>query len=282
VVAQGIREHYQDVPTTLNGQWVALVDRLDTVVGILAVGLIPTGSSDPFALRRAVRNILMITAAIYPTYPLNLQQLFQEMVAILREDFPQFNDVELQHHWYSLVTQRLQTILQEKGLDYDLINALLGIENPEVTERILTNVQDLFERAEKLMNLRANGILQTIYATVNRATRLANQGTLSTSELSAEQVIEPQWLQKPIERELYEAVHQLLTQAQATQRTGDYDGLIQKLQEIAPILERFFDGAESVLVMDENPAIRQNRLNLLGLIRNSALVLADFSQIVKS
>jgi len=281
-VAQGIREHYQDVPTTLNGQWVALVDRLDTVVGILAVGLIPTGSSDPFALRRAVRNILMITAAIYPTYPLNLQQLFQEMVAILREDFPQFNDVELQHHWYSLVTQRLQTILQEKGLDYDLINALLGIENPEVTERILTNVQDLFERAEKLMNLRANGILQTIYATVNRATRLANQGTLSTSELSAEQVIEPQWLQKPIERELYEAVHQLLTQAQATQRTGDYDGLIQKLQEIAPILERFFDGAESVLVMDENPAIRQNRLNLLGLIRNSALVLADFSQIVKS
>lgn len=282
VVAQGIREHYQDVPTTLNGQWVALVDRLDTVVGILAVGLIPTGSSDPFALRRAVRNILMITAAIYPTYPLNLQQLFQEMVAILREDFPQFNDVELQRHWYSLVTQRLQTILQEKGLDYDLINALLGIENPEVTERILTNVQDLFERAEKLMNLRANGVLQTIYATVNRATRLANQGTLSTSELSAEQVIEPQWLQAPIERELYEAVHQLLTQAQATQRTGDYDGLIQKLQEIAPILERFFDGAESVLVMDENPAIRQNRLNLLGLIRNSALVLADFSQIVKS
>jgi len=282
VVAQGIREHYQDVPTTLTGQWVALVDRLDTVVGILAVGLIPTGSSDPFALRRAVRNILMITAAIYPTYPLNLQQLFQEMVAILREDFPQFNDVELQRHWYSLVTQRLQTILQEKGLDYDLINALLGIENPEVTERILTNVQDLFERAEKLMNLRANGVLQTIYATVNRATRLANQGTLSTSELSAEQVIEPQWLQAPIERELYEAVHQLLTQAQATQRTGDYDGLIQKLQEIAPILERFFDGAESVLVMDENPAIRQNRLNLLGLIRNSALVLADFSQIVKS
>jgi len=137
VVAQGIREHYQDVPTTLTGQWVALVDRLDTVVGILAVGLIPTGSSDPFALRRAVRNILMITAAIYPTYPLNLQQLFQEMVAILREDFPQFNDVELQRHWYSLVTQRLQTILQEKGLDYDLINALLGIENPEVTERIL-------------------------------------------------------------------------------------------------------------------------------------------------
>jgi glycyl-tRNA synthetase beta chain len=57
VVAQAIREHYQDIPTTLPGQWVALVERLDTVVGILAVGLVPTGSSDPFALRRAVRNI---------------------------------------------------------------------------------------------------------------------------------------------------------------------------------------------------------------------------------
>ncbi|APB33220.1 Glycyl and Arginyl tRNA synthetase [Gloeomargarita lithophora Alchichica-D10] len=280
-VAQAINEHYHDIPTTLVGQWVALAERLDTVAGILAVGLIPTGSSDPFALRRAVRNIILITAQIYPTYPLNLEQIFRETITILAEDIPQFNHAEIQRQWHLLLAQRLHTILQEKGLDYDLINALLDSEEPEIIQRICANIQDFFHRSEQLMQLRANGILQSIYATVNRASRLANQGELPSLELDIKKVIDTQILQQPIEQELYRAVTQLLTQAQETKNTGNYDYLIQNLQEITPILERFFDGSESVLVMDENLAIRQNRLNLLGLIRNSTLVLADFSQIVK-
>lgn len=278
-VAQAISEHYQDIPTTITGKWVALADRLDTVAGILAVGLIPTGSSDPFALRRAVRSMIMIvnSPGIYP----NLQRLFQEMMAILAEDFPQLNHRELPHQWHLLVSQRLHSILQEKGLDYDLINALFGSENPQNLERILTNIQDFFQRAEKLMELRVNRILQAIYATVNRASRLANQGSLSTVELNPKKVINTEYLQQPIEQELYQEVIHLTTQAQTTQAQGNYDYLIQGLEKIAPVLERFFDGAESVLVMDADPMIRQNRLNLLGLIRNSALVLADFSQIVK-
>ncbi|MEN9217075.1 MAG: glycine--tRNA ligase subunit beta, partial [Gloeomargarita sp. HHBFW_bins_162] len=281
-VAEGITEHYQDVPSTLTGQWVALADRLDTVVGILAVGLIPSGSSDPFALRRAARSILLITACIYPTYPLNVEQLFQEMVAILSADYPQLNAQDVHQQWQLLISQRLHAILQDKGLDYDLINALLDPEKPEVMARIFHNIHDWFHRAETLMQLRANGILQSIYATVNRATRLANQGALPTSELNPELVINSQYLKQPIEQELYQKITELITHTQQTQTTGNYEYLIQGLQGIAPVLERFFDGEESVLVMDDDPNIRQNRLNLLGLIRNSALVLADFSQIVKT
>ncbi|MEN9271881.1 MAG: glycine--tRNA ligase subunit beta, partial [Gloeomargarita sp. DG_1_5_bins_55] len=175
-VATGISEHYQDVPTTLTGQWVALADRLDTVVGILAVGLIPTGSSDPFALRRAARTILLITARIYATYPLDLERLFQEMMTILAADYPQLNAPAVQQQWQLLIAQRLHAILQDKGLDYDLINALLDPENPQVMTRIFHNIPDWLHRAETLRQLRANGVLQSIYATVNRATRLANQG----------------------------------------------------------------------------------------------------------
>ena len=281
-VAQAIAEHYQDVPTTLVGQWVALADRLDTVVGILAVGLIPTGSSDPFALRRAMRTIVLMTVQIYPTYPLNLAQLLARMMDILAADYPGFHREELQHHWYFLLGQRLQSLLQEKGLDYDLIQALVDPHQPAMLAKISANLPDLFHRADLLQTLRANGVLQAIYATVNRATRLANQGTLPPDVLTPEGVIDPQHFQQPIEQELYQAVTQLLNQATATQRTGNYDGLIQGLQAINPVLARFFDGPESVLVMDANPDIQRNRLNLLGLIRNSALVLADFAQIVKT
>ncbi|MCS7225516.1 MAG: glycine--tRNA ligase subunit beta [Gloeomargarita sp. SKYB31] len=282
VVAQAIAEHYQERPQTLAGQWVALADRLDTIVGILAVGLVPTGSSDPFALRRAARSIVLIANDLYPTYPLNLQHLFHTMADILTTDYASFNRTELEKQWHLLLGQRFHTLLQEKGLDYDLINALLDLEQMVGMERVLTNIADFFRRADWLKALRQNGILQEIYATVNRASRLASQGDLPTDVLDADAVIDKPLLHQPIERELYQSVNQLLAQAQHTQVTGDYDQLVQGLRAIAPVLARFFDGPESVLVMDENPDIRRNRLNLLGLIRNSALVLADFSQIVKT
>ncbi|MCS6783170.1 MAG: glycine--tRNA ligase subunit beta [Gloeomargarita sp. SKYBB_i_bin120] len=281
-VAQAIAEHYQELPSTLVGQWVALADRLDTVVGILAVGLVPTGSSDPFALRRAARSILLIAAAIYPTYPLDLQDLFHTMTTILASDYPHFNLVELEKQWRLLLGQRLHTLLQEKGLDYDLINALLDPDQPSRMHRTLTNIADFFRRADWLKELRQNGTLQAIYTTVNRASRLASQGDLPTDVLDADAVIDPQLFRQPIEQELYQQICHLLTQARQTLATGHYDQLVQGLQAIAPVLARFFDGPESVLVMDEDPRIRQNRLRLLGLIRNSALVLADFSQIVKT
>ncbi|MEN9236393.1 MAG: glycine--tRNA ligase subunit beta [Gloeomargarita sp. GMQP_bins_120] len=281
-VAQAIAEHYQELPTTVVGQWVALADRLDTIVGILAVGLVPTGSSDPFALRRAARSLVLIAERLYPTYPLNLQMFFHQMVEILEGDYAKFDPGELEKQWRLLVGQRLHTLLQERGLDYDLINALLDPEQPVVMDRILANIPDLFRRADWLKTLRHNGVLQDIYATVNRASRLAAQGDLPTDVLEAEAVIDPNLWQQPIEQELYQRIQELLTQARQTLATGDYEKLVQGLQGIAPVLARFFDGPESVLVMADDPRLRRNRLYLLGLIRNSALVLADFSQIVKT
>jgi glycyl-tRNA synthetase beta chain len=76
-------------------------------------------------------------------------------------------------------------------------------------------------------------------------------------------------------------VAQLLPKTQACQQTRNYQLLVGALAEIAPTVSTFFDGPESVLVMDENPDIRRNRLNLLGLLRNHARVIADFGAIVK-
>jgi hypothetical protein len=81
---------------------------------------------------------------------------------------------------------------------------------------------------------------------------------------------------------LYDALIHLVPQTQAAQEQRDYQLLVEGLNQIAPTVSNFFDGSESVLVMDTDPKIRRNRLNLLSLLRNHARVLADFGAIVKA
>jgi glycyl-tRNA synthetase beta chain len=210
--------------------------------------------------------------------PLNLQQLLQQIVA--NNITTQVPDLLPQLQEFFL--QRIRSLLEEEGIDYDLINAILGEEDPEYAERALRDVLDTRDRAQFLQAIRHHGTLAPIYETVNRAARLAKQGSLETNQLDPTTVIQPQLLQQSSEQAFYQALVELLPQTQAAREQRDYQKLVQALAAIAPTVSRFFDGPESVLVMDENPEIRRNRLNLLGLLRNHARLLADFGPIVKS
>jgi glycyl-tRNA synthetase beta chain len=95
-------------------------------------------------------------------------------------------------------------------------------------------------------------------------------------------LVNPKRFEKPSEEAFYQALIALVPKTEAAQATRNYRQLVEALAEIAPTVSTFFDGPESVLVMDENPEIQRNRLNLLGLLRNHARVLADFGAIVKS
>jgi glycyl-tRNA synthetase beta chain len=110
---------------------------------------------------------------------------------------------------------------------------------------------------------------------------LAAQGDLDTTTLDPETVIDADLFQQSSETQFFEALQALLPKTQDAQRDRDYSKLVTGLSEVSPVVSRFFDGPDSVLVMDENPAVKQNRLNLLGLLRNHARVLADFGAIVK-
>jgi glycyl-tRNA synthetase beta chain len=210
--------------------------------------------------------------------PLNLQQLLQQIVA--NNITTQVPDLLPQLQEFFL--QRIRSLLEEEGIDYDLINAILGEKDPEYAERALRDVLDTRDRAQFLQAIRHHGTLAPIYETVNRAARLAKQGSLETNRLDPTTVIQPQLLQQSSEQAFYQALVELLPQTQAAREQRDYQKLVQALAAIAPTVSRFFDGPESVLVMDENPEIRRNRLNLLGLLRNHARLLADFGPIVKS
>ena len=283
-VATAIFEHYlprgagDKLPQTLTGQIVGIADKLDTLVSIFGLGMLPTGSSDPFALRRAANAITNIIWAAQ--LPINLHLLLAEVVAEFTAARPE-TPGELLDQLYEFFLQRIRTLLQEeKNVDYDLVNAVLGENDPEYTERALRDLLDALERALFLQQIRNNQTLDLIYETVNRSTRLAAQGSLDKIELEPKTAVKPELFQKSSEQAFYDAVVQLVPQTQLSKQTRNYQQLVDSLTEIAPTVSNFFDGPESVLVMDSDPEIKQNRLNLLGLLRNHARVLADFGAIV--
>jgi glycyl-tRNA synthetase beta chain len=285
-VAKAIFEHYlprnaDDIfPQTLTGQIVGLADRLDTLVSIFGLGLIPSGSSDPFALRRAANAIVNITWLA--NLQINLSTLLEQIATDFATTFNK-DAKSLIKTLQEFFLQRIRTLLQdEKQIDYDLVNAVLGENDPEYTERALTDLLDVRDRALYLQQIRKDGTLDKIYETVNRSTRLAAQGNLDFQTLEPQSLINPELFQKKSESAFYNALLELVPQTQAAQQNRDYQLLVTALAKIAPTVGTFFDGEDSVLVMDANPDIKQNRLNLLGLLRNNARVLADFGAIVKN
>ncbi len=283
-VATAIFEHYlpkgagDNLPQTLTGQIVGIADKLDTLVSIFGLGMLPTGSSDPFALRRAANAIVNIIWAAQ--LPVNLHQLLAESVAEFIVIRPETSP-ELLSQLSEFFLQRIRTLLQEeKNVDYDLVNAVLGENDPEYTERALRDLLDALERALFLQQIRNNNTLDKIYETVNRSTRLAAQGDLDKLELEPKTVVKPELFQKSSEPAFYDALVQLVPQTQLSKQTRNYQLLVDSLTEIAPTVSNFFDGPDSVLVMDADSGIKRNRLSLLGLLRNHARVLADFGAIV--
>ncbi|MGF1524305.1 MAG: glycine--tRNA ligase subunit beta [Leptolyngbyaceae cyanobacterium] len=287
-VAVAIAEHYlprgagDTLPQTLIGQALGLADRLDTLVSIFSLGMLPSGSSDPFALRRAANAIITITWDA--NLDINLHTLLDQVVNafVQNPDLSVESAEPLRSQLQEFFLQRVQTLLQDElSIDYDLVNAVLGENDPAYTQRALTDLLDVRDRATFLQQIRQDGTLNSIYETVNRASRLAAQGELDTATLHPVSVVNPDLFQQPSERAFLEALQSLLSETEAAQRDRNYRKLVTGLQATAPVVSRFFDGPESVLVMDKDPAVKQNRLNLLGLLRNHARVLADFGAIVK-
>jgi glycyl-tRNA synthetase beta chain len=251
---------------------------LDTLVGIFGLGMLPTGSSDPFALRRAANAIISIIWSA--DFNINLLALIEQIAHDFVTSHPDKpNPVNLIKDFF---LQRLQTLLiDDLSIDYDLVNAVLGENDPEYKSRALENLLDTRERARFLSQIRQDGQLANIYETVNRSTRLAQKGDLDTTTLEIKAIIDKKLFEQSSEPAFYDALIALIPETISAREQRDYQRLVTALTAISPLVADFFDGENSVLVMAEKESVRRNRLNLLGLLRNHARVLADFGAIVK-
>ena len=285
-VAKAISEHYlpkgagDRMPQTLIGQVVGIADRLDTLVSIFSIGKLPKGSTDPFALRRAANAIINIVWDAQ--LPLNLQAMLTQVIKDFAANHSHADAQTLIEQLTEFFSQRVRTLLQDgQGIDYDLVNAVYG-EDAAYQSRALTDLLDVRDRANFLQAIRNDGRLAKIYETVNRAAKLATKGDLDTSSLDPTGIVNPDLFEQPSEQSFYDSLKKLVPQTQAAQKERDYSKLIAGLEKAAPTVANFFDGETSVMVMADDEAVRRNRLNLLGLLRNHARVLADFGEIVKS
>ena len=281
-VALAVLEHYlprgagDALPSSKVGAVVALAERLELLLSIYAKGERPSGSSDPYALRRAGNGLLQILW--HQGWRLDLVALLQRACAHWAELLPAFqvDPTALAADLGEFLRQRLVSLLEEEGLPTDLVQAVAG-EGVSVT-RVLADPAEARQRAELLVALRANGQLAAVQAVVTRAARLAAKGDLALDVLSPEGVVSPDLFEQPSETAMLAVLEDLepIASGQGSER---YQALADGLTRGAAALAAFFDGDQSVMVMVDDPAIRRNRLNLLGLLRNQASVLAEFGAI---
>lgn len=263
-VAQAIWEHYMprgsndSLPQTVSGAICAIADKLDTVAGIISVGLLPTGSADPFALRRAASGIVQIIAD--RAWELDLVALIRSSLALLGKSIqPKEDSFE---KILGFITQRVSWLLKELGINYDVVAAVMHMG--------ISNLPDLLGRARALQDLKKEEDFVRLVLGFKRVANIIADtksfAGLDTGLFEAE-----------AERDLHASLIRLAKSLDSSLSSRDYAAALQDLIDIAPSIDAFFD---QVLVNSDDEARKLNRYALLALIRKEFFRVADLSQIV--
>lgn len=266
-VAQAIGQHYQPrfagdaLPDTTVGQLVALADKLDTICGLFAVGQGPTGSSDPFALRRSAIGIVnMLEAGL----PISLAAALDESLASFATQGVAFDAAAVRAEVVDFFVTRTKVMLRDAGVNADTIDAVLaaGVEEPAVVS----------QRAHALEDARANDA-ETFD---NLATAYARANNLRKPELGED--VDDALLTEP-ERALAGAVATAEQAVASALASDDFAAALSQLAALRAPIDGFF---ADVMVMDEDAALRDNRLRLLNRFVAVFANVADFGKMAKS
>jgi glycyl-tRNA synthetase beta chain len=270
-VADAIRDHYKpqgpsdSLPVSKTGQVVALADKLDTLVGFWAIDEKPTGSKDPYALRRAALG--MIRSVLEEGTRLNLAHA----IAISSRSFGELKssaERQLSDDLLVFFADRLKVYLREKGARYDLIDAVFALGGQDDLLMIVRRVEAL----SKFLDSEDGNHLLT---GVKRATNIlkieekkdgrAFEGNVNTNILIQGE-----------ERELNTAINGASAQARKAVAAEDFEAAMRAMAKLRGPVDAFFD---KVTVNADDPSFRENRLKLLNRIRAATREVADFTKI---
>jgi glycyl-tRNA synthetase beta chain len=270
---QAVYDHYKPLgmddvlPRNLIGCAVSLADKLDSLVACFAVGAIPTGSSDPFALRRAALGVAKII--LERKLPLSLSAAISAAAKSLKEHAPKIEASEaVQKQILDFLLERARFLLKEKrGFAYDEINAAFA-----------ASADDLVDAAERIVAVKAIRITKNFIPLAASFKRIRNILEKSAGKLDKVQLeVEPELLWEPAERELHAAAQKIGAEATRQKKAGKYREALEVISELRPSVDKFFD---NVLVMVEDARVRKNRLALLGNLLEEFSTIADFSELV--
>lgn len=265
-VAQAIKEHYQprfagdDLPESYEGALVSIADKMDTIAGCFAIGIEPTGSQDPYALRRQAMGICQILAGF--NMEIDLDELIQRALENYRgivEDKALEGEVKMKIKEFFLA--RVKNLLSDEGHRYDVIDSILGVNTDYVVAAL--------KRARALSDMKSDVEFQKLITSFTRAYNLAKK--------AEEAKIQPDFLKEDAEKKLYQAILDIEVDVQELAENRDYQAVIKKLSILTEPINEFF---EAVMVMDKDENIRKNRLGLLNKIVVLTSYVGDLSKLV--
>jgi glycyl-tRNA synthetase beta chain len=272
-VAWAVYDHYKpsgledSIPRNIAGQAVALADKVDSLVGCFAVGLIPSGSSDPFALRRAAIGIVKIL--VETQLPVSLSMVIARSARTLvngprKIAVPQ----PVEKQVLEFLLDRARFVLKERGnLAYDEINAAISAGADDLVDAI--------RRMEAIRAIRKTKNFEPLAVSFKRIRKIIEKaGPEAAWKLSA---VRSDLFTEKAERELHARAAAAMKAVEQLKRAGKYREALQEIAALRPAVDRFF---EEVMVMANEEHVRKNRLTLLSGLLSEFSTIADFSEIV--
>ena len=253
--ALAIYDHYKpisaedSIPRTKAGQLLAVADKLDTIKGCFQVGLIPSGSKDPFALRRAALGIVKIL--VEGGLRLPLQTLLDD-----NEQLEEFFLDRIRYYFRDV-----------RGFKYDEVNAVIGAAWDDLVDAGL--------RLEAVREVRPTADFEPLAASFRRIQNILKQAQFEGSGADVEESL----LEAGPERDLYFEFERIRHYIRDNAGELGYPGALVSIATLRPMVDQFFN---NVMVNVQNPAVRQNRLTLLHAMLSEFSGIADFSEIVTS
>ena len=275
-VADAIYDQYKPesmedtVPRTIEGAILSLADKADSIAGMFALGLIPSGSKDPFALRRQANGVVKTIAE--HKLPLSLGAL----MADAREGYAgreaekkfTLSGDAYDHALNSFFRERLEFYLRDSlGLAYDVVNAALAADANDIV--------DASARAQAVSKVRPSDDFEPISTSFKRMKNILRQAEETKSKVA--DPFNAAALNQPEEKKLADVIPQVATNVNALRAAKRYEQALLEISQLRPAIDAFFD---KVMVMTEDESLRSQRLGLLQTLVREFSSIADFSEIV--
>ena len=262
-VAAAIEDHYRpvaadsDLPTSLEGSILSIADKIDTIVGYFGINEKPTGSQDPYSLRRQAIGILRVLQKL--DLSVSFSALVEKTIELYKVNLSENTKVEV----LDFVRGRLKVLLQTKGYVPDEIEVVLATGEIDVS--------DIEKRIQAVSNFRSSANFSQVYPAFNRVLRILPD--------SLPKEIDPDLFEDDAEQKLSSLIIGMDADLNKLIKSQNYDKLLIKLSALQPAIDQFFD---QVLVMAEDLDVRQNRFTLLNAIGQRIYAIGDLTKLVIS
>lgn len=266
-VAKAIREHYQPrfkgdkLPESDAGAIVAIADKLDTIAGCFTVGLIPSGSQDPYALRRNALGIVQILSA--RGWAVTLEGIIGDALHVYKEAGLVVDESEVAKMLLNFFQIRIKTLLQGLNIPYDVVDSVLT--------GTIGGIDYLVDRAKLLAEKRAEPGFKPLVEALSRVTNIAAKTDPQVDEP------DPTLFEEDQERQLYKTAQTVTQQVSEASKTKDPLMAYRALETLKEPIHLYFDG---IMVMAKDERLKHNRLKQMTRLSNVIRSFADFNAIV--